>query len=177
MAGENFTITVKEEILDFLAEKFQEFAPDYHFFRTPVYFANKQQFCKFIKAAEPYNENYVIKYANVVFGRFTDSKKAGWDHSPSTAPSWRIQMFHSFVEYRLNDDETAPLTNSHDTLVNDMITLRNGFLIDRDIIDQPNKLVAQPLEMMGDMMIANESPFIKDEIGDWINFRFTVEVV
>ncbi len=137
-------------------------------FDTPYYFAAPQDFAATVE--EIFIEGiYKVRYSMLSFAGFVDSKTRGCDENPSVFMNYDIQLFRQDQEAR----DGQP--NSHDLLIQDMCALRESFLRDRDI--EQNKVTHSALVMRGEMAKALPCEHVSSGvIGDWINFRLTIEV-
>lgn len=170
----NFTKERYDLIMNFIKTHVTATIPDFHFFKTPTYFPGPEKFAKYV--GDTYDEDYLVKYAMMSFANFTDQKGKGWDYCPSTKPALYMQVFHEFLEAREDEDQNE-LPNSHDILVEALIDLRNEFITHREVVGNEQVLL-DPIKQMGDLVIVGKCPFIADDdcLGDWINFRFDVEI-
>lgn len=158
-------------IVNFIKDKVLTTLPDFnkHVFTTPIYFPSAQDFAA--RTEDTYNQKtYKIKYVMFSFANYRDAVK-GDDENPDVFLTFNFQLFRQIQQF------VTDQPNSHDLIVADMIKLMNSFNRDRDISGFPGKTIAHSsLVQSGDMAKAQESEYIVDVIGDWINYRLTVEV-
>lgn len=162
----NFTTSVEDTIRDFIVAKAQAALPSENVFRTRRLFASRQDFAAQIQAN--YTEALKLHYLMLSFAGFRDDPTKGCDDDPVTYVTYALQL------YRDTKEEKSTGTNSHDLLVIDAINLRNAFLEDRVIT--ASKIEHRALVQVGEMIKVQPCEHIVDTLGDWINFRLTVEV-
>ncbi len=160
------TLARYTQIIDFLENKSQVALPAMYVFKTPHYFASPQDFAAQVEDA--YTKEYKPKYLMFNYGSFRDDTTKGCDDDPLVKITFIAQLYRSIQQAKTGED------NSHDLLVTDLITLRNAFLLDRVI--EPENIEHEALVQVGDFIRFQKCEHIVSEIGNWVNFRVTVEV-
>jgi hypothetical protein len=159
------TTTSYNAILAFLKNKAEVALPTVNVFDTPQYFASPQDFAAV--AEETFIKPYKARYLMFSYGTFQDLSK-GCDDNPAVNVTFKLQLYRTFQQFKTGG------SSSHNLLVNDFIVLRNAFLQDRVIIS--NNIEHNALTQTGDLVLAGNSEYILNDVGDWMNFRLTVEV-
>lgn len=161
----NLTIERETTIRDFLVTKAASVL-DVPVMRTRKLFQSAQDFAT--RNSLMYEAAFKCSYFMIAFASFRDDATRGCDDDPVTYITYMMQL------YRDSQEEKIGKINSHDQLVVDTINLRNIFLENRSILD--NKIEHQALVQVGEMVKVQPCEHIVGTVGDWLNFRLTVEV-
>lgn len=162
----NLDETKELAIRTFIVNKAIATLPTEVVFRTRKLFASPQDFAA--RTDQTYTDTFKAHYLMVSFANVRDDATKGCDDDPVKYVTYLLQL------YRDSQEEKTSLPNSHDMLVSDTMKLTNAFLQDRVII--ANKQEHQALVQAGDMIKVQLCEHIVGTVGDWINFRLTVEV-
>ena len=162
-----WTTARQQLIIDFYEAKVLATLAGMHVFKTPHFFATAQDFAAQVQ--DTFTSSYKVKYAMFSYETFRDDPTKGCDDDPLVKPTVNLQLYRSIQQARTGQD------NSHDLLVDDLINLRNAFLVDRVIV--PDNIEHGALVQVGGMVRIQKCEHIaKDEFGSWINLRVTAEV-
>ena len=162
-----FTKEIEEEIRGFLSNKALGVLPDLPTFITPYYWRSQQEFAGMIK--EDFDTQFKVNYLIWTLTGFRDSKTKGCDEDPSVFILYKAQLFKEFEE------AIDGKPNSHDEIVDQMITLRNRFLVSREI--QMNHITHSGLFQLGPIQAPRQSEHIFENcVGEWFNFQVEVEI-
>lgn len=140
--------------------------PGENVFRTRKFFASPQDFAA--QTNQTYVKGFKTTYFMIQFSHIELSKKKGCDDDPV------VWVYYSCQLYRDVQEEKTTGSNSHDLMVNDAITLINGFL-DQVQLDS-DKIQSYYLEQVGPMIKVQPCEYVLETIGDWINFKIAFEV-
>jgi hypothetical protein len=142
--------------------------PSENVFRTRKLFASPQDFAA--RTEQTYSASFKCSYLMISYAGLRDDPTKGCDDNPVAYVTYWFQLYRDSKEEK-NSDNGA---NSHDSLVTDAINLRRDFLNNRTI--EMNRMEHQALVQVGDMVKVQPCEHIVNALGDWINFRLTVEV-
>ena len=157
----------KETVIrDFIVAKAQTALSTEKVFRTRKLFASSQDFAA--RTTQSYIPAFKAHYLMISLASLRDDPRKGCDDDPVVFITYALQL------YRDSQEEKDAKPNSHDMLVRDTLLLRNSFLKDRDIVG--DQIVHQALVQVGEMVKVQPCEHIVGTLGDWLNFRLTVEV-
>jgi len=167
----NLTPSVQETVLAALKAKVAPHVP--YVFDYLYYFAGREDFAAVAGVDYVKNETEA-KFAQIFFKTFRDNTTQPTCDDPTTFLEYRLVVFYEYKAIRKAVSPSPNTTNSRQEFVAAIINLREAFNFNQIItagVAQHTSLV-----VVQDIINNEESKYIKDVKGDYIEFSIIVEV-
>lgn len=165
------TPSVQETVLAALKAKVAPHVP--YVFDYLYYFAGREDFAA-VAGIEYVKNQTEAQFAQIFFKTFRDNTTQPTCDDPTTILEYRLVVFYEYKAIRKAVSPSLVTTNSRQEFVAAIINLRNAFNFNQILI--ANVAEHSSLVVVQDIVNNEESRYIKDVKGDYIEFLIQVEV-